>query len=59
MIGIQYVSAYLPAAAIDNALQAKGFDADEDFIHDKIGMLALSRKADHEQTSVSILCWKL
>ena len=51
MIGIQYVSAYLPTAAIDNALQAKGFDADEDFIHDKIGMLALSRKADHEQTS--------
>ena len=51
MIGIQYVSAYLPAAAIDNALQAKGFDADEDFISDKIGMLALSRKADHEQTS--------
>ncbi len=51
MIGIQYVSAYLPASAIDNALQAKGFDADEDFISDKIGMLALSRKADHEQTS--------
>jgi 3-oxoacyl-[acyl-carrier-protein] synthase-3 len=51
MIGIQYVSAYLPEAAIANALQAKGFDADEDFIRNKIGMLALSRKADTEQTS--------
>lgn len=51
MIGIQYVSAYLPEAAIDNALQAKGFDADEDFIRNKIGMLALSRKADNQQTS--------
>jgi 3-oxoacyl-[acyl-carrier-protein] synthase-3 len=51
MIGIQYVSAYLPEAAIDNAWQAKGFDADEDFIRNKIGMLTLSRKADAEQTS--------
>jgi 3-oxoacyl-[acyl-carrier-protein] synthase-3 len=51
MIGIQYVSAYLPSGFIDNALQAKGFDADEDFIRHKIGMLQLSRKADTETTS--------
>lgn len=51
MIGIQYVSAYLPSAVIDNSLQAKGFDADDDFIREKIGMLHLSRKIDTEQTS--------
>jgi 3-oxoacyl-[acyl-carrier-protein] synthase-3 len=51
MIGIHCVSAYLPDAAIDNELQARGFDAEEDFIREKIGMLALSRKADKEQTS--------
>lgn len=51
MIGIQCISAYLPGAVIDNAAQAKGFDADEDFIRDKIGMLHLSRKADTEKTS--------
>ncbi len=51
MIGIHCVSAYLPDAAIDNELQARGFEADEDFIREKIGMLALSRKANKEQTS--------
>lgn len=51
MIGIQYVSTYLPSAVIDNALQAKGFDAEEVFIREKIGMLHLSRKSDSEQTS--------
>ena len=51
MIGIQCISAYLPGAVIDNAAQAKSFDADEDFIRDKIGMLHLSRKAETEKTS--------
>ena len=51
MIGIHCISAYLPGAVIDNAAQAKGFDADEDFIRDKIGILHLSRKVDTEKTS--------
>lgn len=51
MIGIHCVSAYLPDAAIENELQARGFDAEEEFIREKIGMLALSRKADTENTS--------
>jgi len=51
MIGIQYISSYLPETVIDNAAQAKGFEADEDFIRDKIGMFQLTRKADTQQTS--------
>ena len=51
MIGIRHISAYLPEGTIDNALQAKGFDADDAFIRHKIGMLYLTRKADTEQTS--------
>lgn len=51
MIGIEHISTYLPVDRIDNLTRLDQFDIKESFIHEKIGMVSLARKDEHDETS--------
>jgi 3-oxoacyl-[acyl-carrier-protein] synthase-3 len=51
MSGIQAIGTYIPASRIDNSQRMEQFEIDESFLSEKIGMLRLAVKADHEETS--------
>ncbi|MCB1230176.1 MAG: ketoacyl-ACP synthase III [Verrucomicrobiae bacterium] len=48
MIGIEAIGTYLPARRIDNLERAAGFDCDEEFVENKLGVLEISQAAEDE-----------
>lgn len=50
-IGIGDIACYVPEGRLDNLLRAPELEATEELLREKIGVLRVSRKADHEQTS--------
>jgi 3-oxoacyl-[acyl-carrier-protein] synthase III len=50
-IGIKACKGYIPETTLENSIQAKEFDVEENFLAEKIGMLRLSRKLPSEETS--------
>jgi len=51
MIGIKYITSYIPENRIDNTNFLEQFDTTEDFLLNKTGMLRLAKKEDDEDTS--------
>lgn len=51
MNGIQAIGTYIPEGRIDNRQRMAQFDIDDSFLCEKIGMLHLAVKAEHEETS--------
>lgn len=50
-IGIGDIACYLPERRLDNLLRAPALDASEELLREKIGVLRVSRKAEHHETS--------
>ena len=51
MIGIEAIGSYLPERKISNFDRKEEFDIDDTFIVDKIGIQAVTRKDENEETS--------
>lgn len=50
-IGIGDIACYVPEGRLDNMLRAPELEATEELLREKIGVLRVSRKAEHEETS--------
>lgn len=50
-IGIQDIACYLPDGRLDNLLRAPALEATEELLREKIGVLKVSRKEAHHETS--------
>ncbi|MDX1496349.1 MAG: ketoacyl-ACP synthase III [Salinisphaeraceae bacterium] len=50
-IGIGKIACYVPDGRLDNLLRAPELEATEELLRDKIGVLKVSRMAEHEETS--------
>lgn len=50
-IGIQDIACYVPEGRLDNLLRAPALEASEELLREKIGVLQVSRKAEHHETS--------
>lgn len=49
--GIQEIGVYIPAARISNLSRATQFGLTEQGVRDRLGFMAIARKADHEKAS--------